>query len=153
LQSKTYTAQPISVEVLPPTENFTRADIEFHGVDHSGASFEGRVFLNNPDANEDTEKTPGNGYAGSFHIFGHGGCYGDVGHCEIHAEPRAYDPRPSHMLTPVKKVVTATEAVRRAIAEGKDIEVTVVPVITGLTEQTDTDDVLKFDHLSIVNYK
>lgn len=153
MQAEAYISEPISVEAAPLAGDFTRADIEFHGLDHSGASFEGRVFLNNPDADESTERTPDNGYAGSFNIFGHGGCYGDAGHCEVPAERRAYDPRQSHPLIPETKVVIATEALQRAAAQGEDITVTVVPVITGRTEQTDTDDVLKFDHLSIVTYK
>src|SRR5690348_16357380 len=60
-------------------KDFNRADLIFEGVDHSGPSFEGRVFLNNPNATADTPATAENGYAGSFHIFGHGICLGDVG--------------------------------------------------------------------------
>lgn len=153
MYGNTYTSpQPIKPDDVP-LEGATRVDIEFHGVDHSGASFEGRVFLNNPNANEDTELTLSEGYVGSFNIFGHGGCYGDVGHCEVRAEPGLYDPRPSHVLTPVKTVVTATEVLRGLVTQGEDIEVTVVPVITSLTEQCDLEDVFKFDRLSIVTYK
>ena len=32
-------------------------------VDHSGASYEARVFINNPKANEETPKTEASGYA------------------------------------------------------------------------------------------
>jgi len=132
--------------------NFARADLEFHGVDHAGASFEARVFFNNPQADEHTAKTFENGYAGSFHVFGHGGCFGDVGHCEINAAQHPYDPRPAHMLTPIRKVVTVTEALRRAMAQGETIIVSVVPVITGLTEQCDLENVLKFDRMQLVTY-
>lgn len=153
MQSKVYTSRPFGADDLPPLEGAARADVEFHGVDHSGASFEGRVFLNNPEADENTPLTSEDGYAGSFFIFGHGGCFGDVGHCEVHEEPGLYDPRAAHPLTPIKTAVIATSALRRAAAEGRDVEVTVVPVITGLTEQTDAEDVFKFDHLSIVTYE
>src|SRR5690242_17965704 len=78
----------------PLSTAFSRADLVFEGVDHAGVSYEGRIFLNNEGADEKTPKTPSNGYAGSYHIFGHGGCFGDVGHCDIHGLPRAYDPRP-----------------------------------------------------------
>ncbi len=98
-----------------------------------------------------------NGYAGSFFIFGHGGCFGDEGHCEVGAEPRPFDPndpRRSHPLLPVEMSVEATEALRRTVSEGGDITVSVVPVITGFTEQTDLEDVLKFDlHPRIVAYE
>ena len=102
MQGNTYTSQPISAAEIP-LEDVTRVDIEFDQVDDSGASFEGRVFLNNPGADENTEPNPENGYAGSFFIFGHGGCFGDEGHCEVDAErPHdPYDPRRSHPMTPV----------------------------------------------------
>jgi hypothetical protein len=133
--------------------DFARADIEFHELDHSGASFEGRVFLNNSGADGDTEKTPANGYAGSFHVFGHGGCFGDEGHCDVRPR-RTYDPRPAHPLTPATKVVIATEAVRGAVGGGSEaMTVTVVPVVTSLTGKCSADDVLSFESVRIVTYR
>jgi hypothetical protein len=155
MQGNTYTSQPISAAEIP-LEDVSRVDIEFQQVDDAGASFEGRVFLNNPEADENTDLTPENGYAGSFFIFGHGGCFGDEGHCEVDTE-RAfdpYDPRRSHPMTPVETSVEATAAVQRTASEGGDITVTVVPVITGLTEQTDVENVFKHDlHPRIVTYE
>src|SRR5690349_17602205 len=75
-------SKSVGIETLP--SEYERADLEFIGVDHAGASYEARVYLNNPNANSATEPTDANGYAGSFYVFGHGGCYGDVGHCDIH---------------------------------------------------------------------
>jgi len=155
MQGNTYTSEPISAAGVS-LDGVSRVDIEFERVDDSGASFEGRVFLNNPEADENTEPNPENGYAGSFFIFGHGGCFGDEGHCEVDTgrahDP--YDPRRSHPMTPVETSVEATEAVRRTAPEGGDITVTVVPVITGLTEQTDVENVLKHDLLPrIVAYE
>jgi tyrosinase len=134
-------------------DNYSRADIEFHGLDHSGASYEGRVYLNNPDANEDTGRSPEAGYAGSYHIFGHGGCLGDEGHCEVKPR-RRYDPRSAHPLTPARKVVICTDAVRRAAQSGGEVTVTVVPVITATGAYIDNaDDVLAYDHVRIVTYR
>jgi hypothetical protein len=57
-------------------------------------------------------------------------------------------------MTPVETSVEATEAVHRTASEGEDITVTVVPVITGFTEQTDVENVLKHDlHPRIVSYE
>jgi hypothetical protein len=155
MQGNTYTSQPISAAEIP-LEEASRVDIEFQQVDDSGASFEGRVFLNNPEADENTDLNLENGYAGSFFIFGHGGCFGDEGHCEVDTE-RAfdpYDPRRSHPMTPVETSVEATEAVQRTASEGEDVTVTVVPVIMGLTEQTDVENVFKHDlHPRIVAYE
>ena len=66
---------------------FARADLVFEGVDHSRASYEVRVFLNNPEATDATPKDPDRGYAGRFVVFGHGGCFGDAGHCETGHAP------------------------------------------------------------------
>lgn len=140
----------ITVDQLP-TE-FSRADLEFIGVDHSGASYEARVFVNNPQANENTPTTEDSGYAGSFNIFGHGECFGDVGHCDINKARDQFDPRPSHPLQPIRKVVIATGAIKKAVGQGTDVSITVVPVIKSWTERTELGDVLKFDHINLVTY-
>jgi hypothetical protein len=146
-----YLSPAISLEPLDP--DFSRADIEFHDVDHSGASFEAAVFLDNQRATETTPKTPHEGYAGSFHIFGHGGCFGDVGHCDVVVQRRPFDPRPGHPLTPALKVVIATDAVRAALRRGRSVTVTVVPRVTASTDKCDVEDVLKFGRLAIVTYR
>jgi tyrosinase len=148
--SKIYVSSKIPLQPLAKT--FHRADLVFDGVDHSGASFEARVFLNNTGATAKTATTTQNGYAGSFHIFGHGGCFGDVGHCEVRGLPRPYDPRPAHPLTPARKVVIATDAIRRAVAKGKQMTVTVVPIVRAVTPETDDQDVLKFEKISVRTY-
>ena len=148
--SKIYTSSKIPVDPLKKT--FRRADLVFDGVDHSGATYEARVFLNNPQANAKTPTTGQHGYAGTFHIFGHGGCFGDVGHCEVRGLPRPYDPRPAHPLTPARKVLIATEAVRKAVGKGKPFTVTVVPIVRAGNELCDYEDVFKFDKLSVQTY-
>jgi len=42
-----------------------------------------------------------------------------MGHCEVRGVPRPYDPRPAHPLTPARKTLIATEALRRAASKGK----------------------------------
>jgi tyrosinase len=149
----TYKSEPLYVGALDP--NPYRADIEFHHVDHAGASYEGRVYLNNPDANENTGYDDPS-YAGSYHIFGHGGCLGDPGHCEVKPR-RKYDPRPAHPLTPAKKVVIATEAVKRAIKEAGELIVSVVPIVEPLPyENVDpkyTEDPVDIDYVRIITYR
>ena len=72
-----------------------RADLVFSGVDHSQTSYEVRVFLNNPTADASTPRTAEHGYAGRFVVFGHGGCFGDEGHCEV---PASRGPGPTFAL-------------------------------------------------------
>jgi len=145
------TSPEISLEDLGG--DFIRADIEFHGVDHSGSSYEGRVYLNNPDADAGTDTTDENGYAGSYFIFGHGGCYGDEGHCDV--KPRGpYDPRPPHELWPMRKVVIATDAIRRAVEAGPTMTITVVPIIGATTDKVPEDEELpKFEAVSVLTYQ
>ncbi|HMH42284.1 MAG TPA: hypothetical protein VK557_02265 [Pyrinomonadaceae bacterium] len=143
-------AKSVRVDQLPT--DYQRADLEFIGVDHSGASYEARVYVNNPNANANTQTTPANGYAGSFYIFGHGGCFGDVGHCDIHPKRDEFDPRPSSPLEPIKKVVVATDAIKTAAAQTSEINVTVVPVILSWTEKSELTDVCKYDHINLVTY-
>ena len=150
MAAQKYSSPEVSLTFLNPT--FSRADIVFHEVDHSGASFEAAVFLNNTQADEATEKTQAQGYAGSFHIFGHGGCSGGAGHCEIARPPRPFDPRRAHPLTPMRKTVMATEAIRQVLGRGNTVHVTVVPTVTGGTERCDVENVLKFERLSIQTY-
>ena len=149
--SKIYKA-PKTIDYKRLPSDFARADLEFIGVDHSGASYEGRVYVNNPNADGNTQATATNGYAGSFYIFGHGGCFGDLGHCDVHPRTDPFDPRPSHPLEPIKKVVVATEAIKTAAAAGKGVHVTVVPIVMSYSQNTEISDVCKFDHINLVTY-
>lgn len=114
---------------------FSRADLVFTGVDHSGPSYEVRVFMNNPEADGSTARTAENGYAGRFVVFGHGGCFGDEGHCEVDATAPAvgapaFAVRP-HPLTPQSKALTVTRALRQVLAgdAGALTMLTLVPVL------------------------
>ena len=94
---------------------FSRADLVFLGLEHSGPPVEVRIFFNAPQADQSTPTTASAGFAGFFSIFAHGGCFGDEGHCDM-PERRATDYRPRYALTPITKHVTVTESVRRLVA-------------------------------------
>ena len=148
--AKVFTAPPLNI--APLDTEFVRADIELIGVDHSGSSYEGRVFLNNTSADADTERSDDTGYIGSYYIFGHGGCLGDDGHCDVKARD-AFDPRPGHPLTKARKVVIASEPLRTALA-GKRLTVTVVPIITSVGPQSGyDDDVVDIETVRVVTYR
>jgi uncharacterized caspase-like protein len=67
---------------------------------------------------------------------------------------RTYDPRPAHHLTPAAKTVIATEAVSAALAsDAQALTVTVVRVVTSLTEKCGPEDVLSFESVRIVTYR
>jgi tyrosinase len=128
---------------------FERADLVFYGVDHSGPSFEARVYLNKPDAGVSTDRGDP-AYAGSFTIFGHAGCAGDEGHCDVPAEPRdPFDRRPPHGLTPQTRTVIVTEALRRITEPA--LVVTVVGVRPGAEGPLETD-ALRFDSFRLFTF-
>jgi hypothetical protein len=151
-KTKNYVSKPLNINLNKLENAFKRADIEFHGVDHSGPSYEGRVFLNNPHANRTTPRTLAHKYVGSYHIFGHGGCYGDTGHCEVPKERRPYDHRPEHPLTPAYKRINATEALRALAKTADSFTVTIVPVFPRGATLKDEEEVIKLEKISIVTY-
>jgi tyrosinase len=116
-----YTARPIHAA---PFRDARRADLVFHGVEQAGPSFEARVFLNNPDADESTPQTAESGYAGSFHVYG----YGEAAPPAI-AEAKARQPEGGGPVAPIEKRLHADEAAARQALEGSDeLTVTVVPI-------------------------
>lgn len=147
-----FLSQEIELSEAVAGGQYSRADLIFDGVDHSLASYEGRVYINAPEATIDTGREDA-AYAGSFHIFGHGGCFGDVGHCEVPAGPRApFDLRAPHRLTPATKVVIITESLKRIIAGAATkgtIGVTVVVNAPGKP----TNEYLRFSGMRLVTYR
>jgi hypothetical protein len=149
---KIYVSDPIPLDKTGKA--LYRVDLEIYGLDHGGASYEGRVFVNNRDANQDTPKKEENGYVGSFNVFAHSGCFGDLGHCDIKPDRRVYDLRPSHPLTQMFTRIIITEPMRRQLEKGeKMFTFTIVPVVKGGDPaMCDFEDVLKFDRLSLVTF-
>jgi len=145
-----FVSKPIEVTKPEPGADLARADLVFYGIDHSGPSYEGRVFINAPSADADTPRDDPH-YAGSFHIFGHGGCFGDAGHCDVRAEPAdAFDLRPPHQLLPATRAVIVTEALQRLVgADDEQLTVTVVAVVPG----ADKHDVLQFETVRLLTYQ
>jgi len=152
-EAKTFTSKPVPIDFAGPEHRYVRSDLEIYGIYHGGPSYEGRIFLNNPKADQTTPRTRENGYAGSFYIFGHGGCLGDPGHCEVNEENRdEYDFRSPHPLTPAKKKVTVTNTLREIAKTNKTATITVVPVVTATNELCDDIDVFRFENMRFVSY-
>jgi len=108
---KRFISDPLAVP--PPGEGYawSSAELIVYGVDHLGPSYEVRVFLEAPDADVTTPLTPETGYAGGFTVFGHGGCFGDDGHCDpADRYVDEYDVRLPHQSLPQTKVVDVTAA-------------------------------------------
>ena len=137
--------------------DFDHADLQFHQVDHSGHSYEVRVYLNNHDATEQTGREPGDGYAGSFYIFGHGGCYGEEGHCDPKRRgDHAFDLRLPHPLEPTMKSLEITDSLKRLRDGGaSQLDVTLVPITASgdVPAAGPIHDKLKLESVSLVTYE
>jgi hypothetical protein len=147
-----FVSAPLELSTAILAETYSRVDLVFHGVDHSKDSYEGRVYVDTPDANASTGRDVSS-YVGSFHVFGHGGCFGDVGHCDVPKGPRQpFDLRPAHQLTPHTKVLIVTDRLRSLLAGNRSqhsITVTVVAVVAGEA----SNEVLWFDELRLLSYQ
>jgi hypothetical protein len=117
-------------ERIPPVAAAAATgQIIFYGVDRSGPSFEGRVFVNAPDANLETPRTDLEGFAGVFTVFGHGGCVGGPGHCDPDITPDPdFELRQPQGLPPVIKTVNLPKSIIDRLRTVDSTTVTVVPV-------------------------
>lgn len=144
-------------------EEVRRLDLQVFGVGHRDASYEVRVFVDNAEAGPATEPVAEQGYAGSYFVFGHGGCVGDAGHCHVpEGRPYAYDVRGRHKLTPQVRVLQVTEAWRRtqsrASQEGRTAETVTLTFVAvhGVGPDGepvgDADDLLGLQRVALVAY-
>jgi hypothetical protein len=151
-----YDSDPIPTPPPEQATKFSRADLVFYGVDHSGISFEARVFIDNAGASAETPVEDPS-YVGSFHIFGHGGCFGEEGHCDVPRGPQdPFDQRLPHRLLPHTIMVGITDFLRERLQRGDTapITVTVIPVARGMFDGQGetTEDLLRFERLALVTY-
>lgn len=150
MMAQKYTSKPIRLSPAMRRAAFKRAVLQFHKVDHSGASFQARIFFNNPRANEKTPMTLEEGYAARFHIFGHGRCWGDAGHCDVPTARRPFDVRSPHPLTPREVEVVVTDALRKVALQTDTLTITVVPVIYAASDKRDMKDCFHFKDLTLL---
>lgn len=143
-----YTSDPVELPNAGP-DAISRADLVFYGVDHSSSSFTARIFLDKPDADA-TTPIDDPSYAGSFTIFGHGGCFGGPGHCDVKERNEPFDLRPPHQLTPATRTVIVTDHVKRMLGDDSSdpFTVTVVAIVPG----DESNDVLTLRHVRLLSY-
>ena len=151
-----YVSDPITTPVPEQATKLARADLIFYGVDHSGPSYEARVFIDNADATAETSDEDPT-YVGSFRIFGHGGCFGEEGHCDVpRGSQDAFDLRLPHQLLPHTKTVRITSFLQERLQrrDNEPMIVTVIPVAHGWpsSQEGATDNLLKFERLALVTY-
>ena len=140
-----WTSQPLAV---PARTSWQRADLEFEGVEHNGASFVMHVFLDNTEADASTPRTADQRYAGYLTVFAHGECWGDVGHCDIPDPVSPFDQRPPHPLVPFDATLEISDALG-ALPEGTG-EITVT--VLAFNKDDDEAGVLRFKELTLLTY-
>lgn len=124
-----------------------RATLKLHNVIPPVKSFGVRVFINQPDADEQTPTEGNPHFAGFFSFFGHGDCIGGPGHCAAPAPKGKFDHRPLGHNRPTNHRLDISEAVKRMAAAGaKDIE---VKLVTLTTDDMQLDDTLRMEGVSI----
>lgn len=140
-----------------PGDRNRRFDLILRGVRHIGCSYEGRVFFNNDDADEGTETSRANGYAGSFFVFGKGDCYGAPGHCDPPTARLPYDDTPPPSSLPLEIHLEVTKALLEISdgAQSTAMTLTVVPIAnrTAPDLAVDEDRLMEISGpISIVGY-
>lgn len=130
---------------------FTRADLEFYGINHYRPSYTVYVYFNDKRVPTDDVDEERPSYAGSFSVFGHATCAGDDGHCVVPLGQRRFDDRPSHPLTKAFKRVVVTDALRRAVNEGEKLSVTLMAFTDAEPDEVD-GKLLEFEGMQLVTF-
>lgn len=143
-----FVSAPIPLTAAQAAGHFKRADLVFYDVDARHASFTARVFLQAP-GDVDLSPERRDGYAGFFAIFGHGGCSGDEGHCEIPEARDPFDLGPPHPLTPQVKLVDVTDRLRQA--DGDQVLVVALAVRPS-RDGAALSDVMSFSAVRLITY-
>lgn len=138
-----------ALELPDPGHSFDRVDLVFYDVDHSGESFEARIFIGAPRSLKRDTGTDHPAYAGSFFVFGHGRCHGEAGHCDIPRDRDLFDRRLPHHLEPGPQIVTVTEAIERLLSAGKR-KAAVDVIVHG--DEGDAHEALSFSRLRLLTY-
>ena len=128
-------------------DGHTKAVLKLHDILPTKRSMTLRVFVNQPDANENTPVIDNSHYAGHITIFGHGDCIGGPGHCDMPKPQSRFDIRTTRHNRPTNHRMDITEAVKRMKDKGHDnIEIKVVAVNAG---HGSVDDMLRLKGLSV----
>jgi tyrosinase len=126
---------------------FRKAEIRLHSVPQLMRSCFIRAFLNQPDADAATPVHDNPHFAGYLAVFGHGGCYGGPGHCDLPpAQSRDYDRRPRSHNTPRNHRIDVTQCARRLLETADSLQITLLVIGVDYQEES---DLLKLEGVSL----
>lgn len=131
---------------------FSRADIEFYGVDAKKPSYTALIFINDPDISIEDATEDRDSFAGTFSVFGHANCAGDEGHCAPPVEKRRFDDRPSSPLTPAFRRVSITQALRDGALASEALQVTLIATTGDAALDEEFEPLLDFKAAQLVTF-
>lgn len=143
--SRSYVSGQIQFDINNLEESFQRAELVIENIDCSGFSYEGRVFLNNPDANEETPMSTEYGYAGCYHILGYGGVLQD----DFEVERSVFDSRPFRSVLNHKRI-NVTDILKLMSRNTNVFVISIVPILPGGANVSNSEIVVKLDRIGIV---
>jgi tyrosinase len=140
-----FLSTPIKVD--EKIKAFRKAEIRLHSVPQLMRSCFIRAFLNQPDADAATPVHDNPHFAGYLAVFGHGGCYGGPGHCDLPpAQSRDYDRRPRSHNTPRNHRIDVTQCARRLLETADSLQITLLVIGVDYQEES---DLLKLEGVSL----
>ena len=140
-----FLSTPIKVD--EKIKAFRKAEIRLHSVPQLMRSCFIRAFLNQPDADAATPVHDNPHFAGYLAVFGHGGCYGGPGHCDLPpAQSRDYDRRPRSHNTPRNHRIDVTQCARRLLETADSLQITLLVIGVDYQEEL---DLLKLEGVSL----
>ena len=122
------------------------AEIRLHNVQYLERPGAIRAYLNDPNADVETDPGQSEHFAGEFHFF-QGPCIGGPGHCDPAPSRGPGDRRARDRKTPGHIRIDATDAVRRLLEQGHtqfDVHLVVLDL-----EGKPAEDVLKLSSVSL----
>jgi tyrosinase len=142
-----FVSKPIPVGAK--LKDFTKAEVRLHWVPQLARSCFIRVFLNQPGADASTKITNNPHYAGYIGVFGHGGCYGGPGHCDLPPQrARAFDVRPRNHNTPRNHRIDVTAAAKELLKKKGTDTLQITLLVIGVDYREDPD-LLKLEGVSL----
>jgi len=147
----------LTVNVGSIDNDFVRARVHMHGVEHVGDTHEVHVFANRSTAPDDsTPKTDAEQFVGSYVILGHGECPGAPGHCERkHATRDGI--RREHHLSPFDLFIDVSKGLSKlsqANSSGPGIGKLKLAfvVVNSVTGKQVSNDVIRFENISVTTH-
>jgi len=131
-----FISKPISIGAN--VKAFAKAEVRLHWVPQLARSCFIRVFLNEPGADASTPIRNNPHYAGYLAIFGHGGCYGGPGHCDLPPlRSREFDVRPRSHNTPRNHRIDVTACARALLQNTDKLQITLLVIGVDYREESE----------------